>query len=268
MVEGEAHLRDGLRMLPKIFILVSLIAACGFAGPPTTQPIRGSDDQPLVIHLPGIGGHRLPDEMIKQGLTQSGLGAEIYIYDWTGIDEGFAALTNVGRHGEQSAIVAKLITDATTRQSNRRIILTSHSAGAGVAAWALAQLPDGVAVDTWLMLAPALSPRFDLTPALKHVRGKVYSFNSQRDPILGFGTRNFGTVDRINTDAAGKVGFERPATADAEQYAKLMQFAYDAGWMRYYNAGDHIGATMRPFVRQIVAPLLITGQIPSTQPTR
>ncbi|HRK31874.1 MAG TPA: alpha/beta fold hydrolase [Tepidisphaeraceae bacterium] len=239
-----------------------LTAARSLAGMPTTQPIAGTDTQPLIIHLPGIGGHRFPDEMVKQGLSQAGLGAEIYIYDWTGEDEGFNALTNVARHQSESAIVAALITTTAREQPNRRIIITCHSGGAGIAAWALAQLPEGVMIDAWLMLAPALSPRFDLSPSLARVRGNAYSFNSSRDPVLGFGTRNFGTVDRVRTDAAGRVGFEMPTHGDAKQYEKLHQLPYNADWRRHYNSGDHIGATMRPFVRSVIAPLLA----PATQP--
>jgi pimeloyl-ACP methyl ester carboxylesterase len=247
------------------FILFS--AAVAFAGAPTTRPIQGGDTQPLVIHLPGIGGHRLPDEMVKQGLTQAGLGAEIYVFDWTGVDEGFNALTNVARHKDQSAAVAKLITGVARAQPQRRIVLTCHSAGAGVAAWALAQLPDDVFIDDWVLLAPALSPRFDLTPSLRRVRNRAFSFNSLRDPILGFGTRNFGTVDRVHTDAAGRVGFEMPSVADATQYLKLQQFSYDTKWLRFYNSGDHIGPTMRPFVREVIGPLL-TNNASTTQPSR
>lgn len=259
--------RGILAIFLQVFALAVVLSAnIAYAGAPTTQTISGKDDQPLVIHLPGIGGHRLPDEMVKTGLTQAGLGAEIYIYDWTGIDEGLNALTNDTRHVDESRIIADLITSAARRQPNRRIILTSHSGGAGMAAWALEQLPEDVKIDTWVMFAPALSPTFDLTPALKHVTRYAYSFNSDRDPVLGMGTRNFGTIDRVKTDAAGRIGFTPPPAADAAQYAKLQQFAYQSYWVRYYNAGDHIGATMRPFVRQIVGPLLITGKIPSTQP--
>ena len=62
-----------------------------------------------------------------------------------------------------------------------------------------------------------------------------------------------------------------PPAGDAVQYAKLIQIPYRSEWLRLGNVGDHIGATMRPFARRIIAPLLVTGQIPelfpATQPS-
>jgi hypothetical protein len=84
--------------------------------------------------------------------------------------------------------------------------------------------------------------------------------------VLSFGTRNFGTIDRRKVESAGKDGFVAPAAADKAQYAKLQQFQYDPNWLRYGHRGDHIGATMRPFARKVIAPLLITGQLPQVQP--
>ncbi|MCS7072135.1 MAG: hypothetical protein NZM00_11555, partial [Anaerolinea sp.] len=221
-------------------------------------------DQPLLFHLPGIGGHRLPDITLTRGLLAGGLEAEIYIYDWTGDDEGLNALTNTHRHAQQSGIVAGKLAEVARRQPQRRIILTSHSGGAGIAAWALERLPPDVQVDTWLMIAPAVSPDFDLSRALAHVRGRAYSFNSSLDPVLGFGTRNFGTIDRVKTESAGRNGFVRPPGADEAQYQKLVQFPYDPAWVRLGHPGEHIGATSYTFARRIIAPLLLSGQLPST----
>lgn len=260
----------GWKPVPLLFLVLLAFAARGFAGlPSTTQPtFQGRDDQPILFHLPGVGGHRYPDQMLTQGIVQAGLDAEIFIYDWTGVDEGLAALSNVDRHQAESAIVARQITDIVRAHPNRRLILSCHSGGAGIAAWALEQLPDDVRIDTWLLVAPALSPNYDLSRALSRVRTAAYSFNSDRDPVLGFGTRSFGTIDRIKTDAAGRVGFALPPGGDASQYAKLTQFGYQGVWVWAGNGGDHIGATMRPFARRVIGPLLLTGQLPAIQPPK
>jgi len=246
-------------------MLIALLATAAFAGAPTTQPITGPDNQPLIFHLPGIGGHRLPDEMLKRGLLGGGIDAEFFIYDWTGEDEGIIALTNTRRHDEQSTLIAEMLTQVARAQPARRIILTCHSAGGGIAAYALEKLPDDIHIDTWLLIAPALSPDYDLTPALRHVR-RAYHFYSGTDPILGFGTRTFGTVDRVKTDSAGKVGFTRPPAGGEAEYARLRQFPYNPAWLRLGNAGDHIGGTMTPFARRIIAPLLLSGQLPAFPP--
>ena len=52
-----------------------------------------------------------------------------------------------------------------------------------MAIWVLEKLPDDVHVDTLVMLACAMSPQYDLSPALRHVSGKAYVFVSPLDPI-------------------------------------------------------------------------------------
>ena len=63
-----------------------------------------------------------------------------------------------------------------------------------------------------MLLAPALSPGYDLTAALRAVRREIVVFWSPLDLIvLGAGTRLFGTIDRVKTVGAGLVGFRVPA---------------------------------------------------------
>ena len=219
------------------------------------------------LHLNGIGGYRFIDKYMLVGLQDGGVTGDVRAYDWTGMDVGLGALLVDSRHKEQSQKVAELITLIARAQPGRRITLSTHSAGAGICVWALAQLPDDVKVDSILMLAPALSPQFDLTPALRHVTGKIYAFYSPYDgAVLGLGTKMFGTVDGVKTEAAGKVGFKMPPEADPKQYEKLVQVPYDSAWIKLGNIGDHIGSMSRPFAREVLAPLLLSGQLPRIAP--
>jgi pimeloyl-ACP methyl ester carboxylesterase len=230
-------------------------------------PPARAQTRTYVLHLNGIGGERSPDRMLIQGLEQGGLDANCRIYDWTGDEAGMLALSDVKLHESESAKVAQMLQDYRSQHPTDRIILTSHSAGAGIAAWALARLPANVTIDTWVMLAPALSPEFDLSKALSHVTGKAYAFSSMNDVIvLGAGTKLMGTVDRVNTNAAGLVGFVRPKSADPAEYQKLVSVPYDTSWMRFGNMGEHIGPLMRPFARNVIAPLLIDGVLPTFPP--
>ena len=220
-----------------------------------------------VLHLNGIGGERSIDRMLVQGLAQGGIDADFRIYDWTGDEAGMLALSDVKLHETESTKVAAMIRDYRHAHPDDQIILTTHSAGAGIAAWALARLPEDVSIDTWVMLAPALTPKFDLSAALVHVKGRAFAFTSMNDIIvLGAGTRLMGTVDRVKTDAAGRVGFIRPDNASAEQYQKLVAVPYDSAWMRFDNFGDHIGPMMRPFAKHVIAPTLLDGVVPKFPP--
>ena len=69
-----------------------------------------------------------------------------------------------------------------------------------------------------LLLAPALSPAYDLSNALRAVRREMVVFWSPLDVIiLGAGTRVFGTIDRVKTASAGLVGFRVPAIGKLER---------------------------------------------------
>jgi hypothetical protein len=221
---------------------------------------------PYHLHLNGIGGYRFIDKYMLVGMQDGGLTGDVRAYDWTGHDVGLGALLVDSRHREQSQKVAEIITTVAREQPGRRITLSCHSAGAGIVCWALEQLPDDVNVDSIIMLAPALSPQFDLSPALRHVTRKIYAFYSPYDgAVLGLGTKMFGTVDGVKAEASGKVGFTMPKSADPEQYRKLVQVPYDSAWIKLGNIGDHIGPMSRGFSREVLAPLMLTGNLPKIE---
>jgi hypothetical protein len=244
-----------------------LMGPSGIAAPENLTTIAHASGritpEPYHLHLNGIGGFRIVDRFMLSGLKQGGLDADVQAYDWCGDDAGLGALLQQKLHVEQSKIVAGIIAKAARAQPGRRITLSAHSAGAGIIIWALEDLPKDVKVDSLALLSPALSPEYDLSKALKHITGNVYVFYSTYDEaVLGLGTRLFGTVDGIKTDAAGRVGFKEPAGADREEYAKIIQVPYEKSWIRLGNIGDHIGSMSRPFARQIIAPLLLKGILP------
>jgi hypothetical protein len=249
------------------------VAAGGRRGAkaPTTAPADASAATRYILHLPGIGGHRGIDDSLVSGLRQGGVDGLIEIYDWTCNDPGISALVARQRNHEQARLIALALTNRFNTNPQVPIYLTAHSGGAGVVVWALEQLPPDVMVESVLLLAPALSPKYDLTAALRHVRGAVYVVSSKYDPILGPGTRAFGTIDGVKTDAAGRVGFSRPSGGDALEYAKLVPMPHQGAWVRFRNIGDHVGPMTRPFARQVLAPLIIGSadglkDVSATQP--
>jgi len=273
-------------------LLSALLIGCTHDKQPTTQPLAPapSPNQQTAsasrahattqsakladlkgnyhLHLPGIGGYRNIDRRAIAGLRDGDLDGVIDHYDWTVADPGLGALLARKRNGDEALNVAQIILERRRADPNARITLTAHSGGCGILAWALEHLPDDVSVDSVAFLSPALSPTYDLSKALRHVKKNAYVIYSSHDvAVLGIGTSLFGTIDGIKTEAAGKVGFVEPKNADPAQYAKLHQFPYDRSWMKLDNIGDHIGSLSRPFIRDIVAPLLTQGRLPATQPT-
>lgn len=229
-----------------------------------------SDD--YLLHLPGISGYHWLDRGMIEGLRLGGYAGTIDVVDWPRGNPGLGALLARERNHDEAKQVAQKLERQSRDHPGGRIVLTAHSGGTGILIWALEDLPDDVQVDTVLLIAPALSPTYDLSKALRHVRGKAYSFFSPLDAIvLGVGTRTFGTIDGVKVDAAGKLGFTAPDGADAEQYRKLVQVPYDVSWMPLGNIGDHIGPMARPFAEAMLSPLAMGKALPvfkrpTTQP--
>lgn len=248
---------------------VLMVIVVGWLAGPVSPGWSAEQERPgyYHLHLPGIGGERIIDHLMVQGLGQAGLNAHSEIYDWTGPDVGLRALSNSQRHHQQSRIIAEKITRQYRADPHRPILLTGHSAGSGLAVWALEKLPEDVHVHTLVLIAPALSPTYDLSPALRRVTGRAFAITSMFDTVLGTGTRLLGTVDGVRTDAAGRVGFVMPdAPAFPREYEKLVHVPYDPLFLRMGHIGDHIGAMLTPFARQVIAPLIREGRLPDLNP--
>jgi len=203
---------------------------------------------------------------MTEGLVEGGFDGELEIYDWTNSAPGLPALLSYQRNLDEAQRIADKIVALHRAQPNRPIILTGHSGGTGLAVWALERLPDDVQVDRVMLLASALSPKYDLTRALHHVRTHLYNFWSDQDvTVLSTGTTIFGTIDGVKGPAAGFVGFTPPESADLRQYQKLQQFAYTGDWVQWGNTGGHIGLMSKTFSIHVLAPLVTDHPLPTTR---
>ena len=242
---------------PKNLSSGSAAAVAPVPASPATAPAAAAV-KPYVLHMPGVSGTSIVDYTLREGLRKGGFDGPFVIFDWTCHDPGIPALHNRARNEEQAAIAAELLVKQYRTHPEQPIYLICHSGGSGPAIWALERLPGDVKVACFVMLAPALSPTYDLSKGLSHVSGAAYCFNSPDDDmVLGTGTNLFGTMDGVRCDAAGRVGFVKPPDADEKQYAKLVHKTYDPKWARYGHIGGHIGCTGTVFVQAIVAPLML-----------
>jgi pimeloyl-ACP methyl ester carboxylesterase len=185
---------------------------------------------------------------------------EIREFEWThGKCRPLRDLQDSRYFEERAAELAALIREQAEREPNRPISLVGHSAGAGLVLRATELLSAG-AVERVILLSPAVSPHYDLRPALKNTRGEIVSFNSTYDRfILDLGTSMFGTVDRYYEPAAGLDGFRLPADlseADRKMYERLIQVPYRAQKLLEFQDGSHHGTTMPIFLAKQVAPWL------------
>lgn len=248
-------------------LLATLVLLWTMWAPGYALEADGTKDHERLIHLPGIAGARPLDRHFVAGLHDGGYEGKSEIYDWTAGDPGIAALLARRRNERQADRIAARIERLLSDDPQLKIRLVCHSGGAGIAAWALERLPEGLQVETLVLVAPALSQQYDLSKALTHVRGKAYAFTSPNDTIiLGAGTRLFGTIDGVKEEASGLVGFTKPGEADDTQYAKLVSMPYTAEWMDLGNSGDHIGPMGRTFAKEVISPILQGHEPPATRP--
>ena len=119
-------------------------------------------------------------------------------------------------------------------------------------------LPARSKVDGMVLIAPSLSPGYDLSAALAHTRGGIVSFHSALDGgLLGVGTALVGTMDGLHSASAGLAGFQPPDTpARPGEYAKLYQIAWEPGMTAAGHAGGHFSYMVPPFISAYVGPLV------------
>jgi hypothetical protein len=220
-------------------------------------------DRGLVISLDGIGGYNWLPRWLRRGLDEGGVKDAIVIYKWSTGPVGLwlTDLFLARRNRTKAARLARKIAAYRTRMPGRPVTLIGHSGGGGIAAWVLEALPPGVQVDRAFLLAPALSTRYNLAPALRGVRERLYTAYSWIDwGLMGLGTLFLGTIDRRHSPSAGLVGFHLPrdlTEADRAEYAKVRQIGWTPAMIRHGNLGDHSGCTNIPFSRRVLAPIIL-----------
>jgi pimeloyl-ACP methyl ester carboxylesterase len=235
--------------------------------PPDDLMAQVTRKGPLLLHLPGIGGPRWCDQHLMSGLRFGGVIANQVIYDWTANQPGIHALQAYEQNHGEAQKVSEMLAAHASADPDSPIYLTAHSGGCAIAVWALEKLPDNVKVRTCVLVAPALSPDYDLTAALGHVSDKMIVFTSKLDTVVLFtGTKLFGTMDGQHVPAAGFSGFTEPPGADSREYRKLHQYAYRYSWEKFGDYGDHIGATAPLFAQWVTAPLMLDRYTAATKP--
>lgn len=145
--------------------------------------------------------------------------------------------------------------------------LLGFSAGTAVAIFALEALPENVQIDEVVLLGTSISEDYDLTKALRRVKGHLYIYTSTHDRMLGFLMPFTGTADRKFDDpGAGIKGFVLPAGASAETrklYAeKIVTIPWTAQLEKDGDYGRHFDNVKMEFIRDHVAPLFTGKPVP------
>jgi hypothetical protein len=240
-------------------------------GPPLsglTDPDRPAPDaalgrpEGLVIVADGVGGLDLCGTGLRYVAAADRLPYAVELFHWGhGFGRWLADLTDVANRDAKAMLIAEMIRRFKDAQPNDPVFLVAKSGGSGVVVQALEHLDDKM-VERVVLLAPALSPSYDLSRALHAVRHELVVFWSPFDVfILGMGTYLLGTVDRIRTRSAGLVSFRaplgsQPETEQGHPYSKLRQVRWQPRMAATANLGGHVGPDSPFFLKKYVVPLL------------
>ncbi|MCE5325024.1 MAG: alpha/beta fold hydrolase [Planctomycetaceae bacterium] len=234
----------------------TFVLACGLlaAGGCEGAIVAGSDhlDNGLVIILPGIDGGGLRNLAIADALKDQNVPVAVEVFDWTSPLGPLFNQVAVDANHRRAADLAEHIERYRKDHPNGQVYLIGHSGGTAIAAWAAEDLArEGTPLGGIVMLGSSLSPGYDLSTALQATRGGIVNFYSARDSVLGGAVSAVGTMDRMPTEGAGKVGFD--ARGDSE---KLVQVAWSEEMASAGNHGDHFSCCDKGFIGAYVAPLI------------
>jgi len=207
--------------------------------------------------LPGVEGGAWQLAELRAGLSDGGVADEIRAINW-GIRPlgSLANLMDIDANRRRAAAIAGEIAEIHRRNPDSPIHLLGYSGGGGLALLIAEALPQDVVLERIILIAPAVSPTFDLTTALRRTRHGIVHFYSVQDrTVLGAGTRTLGTIDRVKCDAAGMVGFQN-AAGDLREVPGLLQIAWTPLWRSLGHMGGHVGWLARPWATQVLAPIL------------
>ena len=215
----------------------------------------------LVLVADGCGGIELCELAMRQVMGERGGRMRVRPVRWShGFGHWYADLTDVTNHEARSRAIVEQVQDWREHHPSKPVFLVGKSGGTWIVVKALEGLPVS-SVEAVVLLAPAISPDYDLTRALRAVGREMVAFWSPLDLIvLGAGTWVFRTADRVRSIGAGLVGFRPPDPLDDEGRAlygsKLRQVRWRAAMASTGYLGGHVGPDSPAFLRKYVVPLL------------
>jgi alpha-beta hydrolase superfamily lysophospholipase len=223
--------------------------------------VLGPLDGDVIFILDGVGGFQLAVLMVRRALRQLDAPIGTILVRWQVRPAGqvLADLMWLTRNRRKAVELAEQIRRFHDRHPAAAIHLLAYSGGAGVAVFAAEALAGQPLIETLIVACPAISPQYNLAPALRAVR-RAYALVSDRDRvILGAGTYVFGTTDRVHAAAAGCRGFRRPADLSSEEvalYDRFREIRWTCDLARLGHHGGHTGWGSVPFLREHLLPLL------------
>jgi pimeloyl-ACP methyl ester carboxylesterase len=244
------------------FLALWLAVSPALAQAPAALASRAEPDSPeaIVIAVGGVGGLDILGWSTQRAVGKAGLKYHVREFVWThGWGQIFSDLQDRPHMEEKARDLARLIRRLQAEYPGRPVYLVAKSGGTGLAVRAAELLPEG-SLERIVLLSAAMSPDYDLRAALRSCRREIVSYHSSFDQfILNWGTRQFGTIDRVYGPSAGLHGFRTPAELDEEGrtlYRRLIQVPWQPRMLMSLHNGGHAGNSFPAFLQAEVIPWL------------
>ena len=234
-----------------------LLELARFNVPESVGPL----DQEVVFIIDGVGGFQFVPLLLRRALRmqRSTLGTVVFKWQCGLPGEIWTDLMWLRRNRLMGGKLARRLLAFRRAHRQATIHVLAASGGAGIAVFALEQLRGRRIIENLVLPCPALSPEYNLGPALQAVQ-RGYALVSERDwGILGLGTRVFGTTDRRFGPSAGMVGFRLPPDASAEDlhaYTKFREIRWSPALREYGHHGGHTGWASGRLLRHHMLPII------------
>jgi pimeloyl-ACP methyl ester carboxylesterase len=245
---GASRRACGVALLAAILVLTG----CG--------PVYSAKaDKGIVFYCPGAGNIDFGDAGLRKGLEAAGFAGEVASYAWTislnpAIDQTVRVNAKL-----RARILSRIIEDYIRKYPGRPVHVVGLSAGTGIALWALEGMKESFKVDSVVLLSSSLYHEYDVSQALRRVKGRIYNYYSSNDAVLAGPMKIFGTIDgRFGEDGAGSVGLRHAAGRD-----RVVNIPWKPDFATYGYNGGHTDSTTAPFVRAVLSKHLLAEPSPA-----
>ncbi len=246
--------------------------ACGVALPLLTscgpvykfiveQQPEGDAEVGITYYIGGAGPlGNVGSFDVPGGLRDAAYRGRVEVFTWQSWTHTGDQI-NLRSNREKAAQLRDHIRRYRKAHPDRKINIIALSAGAGIAVFALEYLPENIGINHCFLLGCSLSSRYDMTRALKRIKGQAYVLYSPHDDMLKNIVWYTGTVDRSAGDKgiAGLEGFWMPPSPRPDtllQYRKIRNIGYRSEFASAGHKAGHVGATARLFVRRYIGPAI------------
>lgn len=237
-------------MMSRAWWVAGLVAAVACAG--GCEKRSSAEKFGKTFYLDGAGNWGFGASEVPSGLKHAGYNGDVELYVWTSSFNPLIDQLNIGGAKLRAAILADKITRYAKKYPDNTINVIALSAGTGVATWAIEGIKDGAKIDNLVLLGSSLSWNYDMTKALRNMRGKIYVYHSAHDSVLET-VKVIGTIDgKRGVDSIGQVGLKPPRGMED----RVVNTPWSKNWMRLGWAGAHTDCTNEKFVRYEIAKQL------------